>query len=228
MLLSWWRDAGRPGERLTAREASLDLTIYRGPQRGVVVFKLLALASFLEVTPRSSGLAFFRELASRSAFEALFHEEAPLDRVLDLDPARPLLYGAQLVGLLRFRRALKKDGLLARLDGATDGRELARTLRREVTGDALSTGVVFVLREMAQAGHWRAPGIDSLSCVPWSEAREAAWRLGLLASPKGSTFEDALAASEALSAHLSATDEHEAALRAFAARDPLPERGTLP
>ena len=36
-----------------ARDAGLDLAIYRGPQRGVIVFKLLALASFVESQPRA-------------------------------------------------------------------------------------------------------------------------------------------------------------------------------
>jgi hypothetical protein len=81
---------------------------------------------------------------------------------------------------------------------------------------------------MAQAGHWRAPGVDALACVPWSEVREAAWRLGLLATPSASTFEDALAASEAISQHLGSADENETPLLAFAAREPLPERGALP
>ena len=228
VVLSWWRDAGRPGERLGARAAGLDLSIYRGATRGLLVYKLCALASFLEVSPRAQGLAFFRDLATRGAFEALFHEEAPLERVIDLDPARPLPHARELVGLLRARKPLKKDAVLAKLDGASSGRDLARTLHREVTGDSLSTGVLLVVREMAQAGHWRPQGIDALGCVPWAEAREAAWRLGLLASPSVSTFEEALAASEALSANFSAQDENETALLAFASRVAFPDRGALP
>jgi hypothetical protein len=227
LLVGWWRHAGRPGERFTAAEAGLDLSLYRGPQRGLVVFKLLALATFLETSPRGRSLALFRELAARSAFEALFHDEA-LERVVDLDATRPLPPARALVALLRYRKALKQDALVAKLDQAREARELARTLRREVTGDALSTGVVLVVREMAKAGHWRAPGVDALGCVPWSEVRASAWRIGLLGSPEASTFEDLLAMSEALTRVLGAEDEHEVPLLAFHARPSIPEREAFP
>jgi hypothetical protein len=225
-VLAWWREAGRPGERLTAREAALDLAIYRGAGRGLVVFKLLALASFLEAT-LEGGVAFFRELDGRGALASLFLEDATLDRVLEplglLDPARALAPVAErLVHLLRFRRALRRDGLLARLDAATDARDLARALRREVTGDSLSTGVVFVVREMARAGHWRAAGVDALACVPWRPVRETAHRLGLLDAAGSATFEDVLAASEALSRFFREAEEAEVPLLAFGASHAVP------
>ncbi len=73
LVLDWWREVGRPGERVTAREAGIDLAIYRGPHRGVLVLKLLALAAFAEAD-RARAVAFFRELDAHRAFEALLHE----------------------------------------------------------------------------------------------------------------------------------------------------------
>ena len=221
-VLAWWHAAGRPGERVRASEAGLDLTVYRGPGRGVVLFKLLTLGALLEAGgERGRGLTLCRELESRRALEALFVEDLPLERALEpaglLDPARALGSGGEkLVHALRFRAALKRDGVLARIDAAASGRELARILRREVTGDSLGSGVVFAVREMARAGHWRHAGVDGLGCVPWRDVREAAARLGLLESSRAAGLEDLLAASEALSRFFRESEEGETPLVAYA------------
>lgn len=221
-VLAWWTASGRPGQRVRASEAGIDLAVYRGPGRGVLVFKLLVLGALLEApTDRGRALAFARELERARALEALFVEDLPLERVLEpaglLDPARTLSPSAEkLVHALRFRAALKREGTLARIDAAPGGRELARTLRREVAGDSLGPGVVFAVREMARAGHWRPAGVDGLACVPWRDVREAAARLGLLESPRAATFEDVLAASEALSRFFREAEEGETPLAAYA------------
>jgi hypothetical protein len=206
-LTTWWADFDGRQLRHATDFGLSPLEHELAPQD--FLLKLVSLATLVIGDPREADRAGFvnrldrvrffpRLMADGGALYPLLLELGHFD-----DDGGHRLLGENLLTLLRHRERLAaQPDLPARLAALTSGEELL-TLLRTVFFDGLpGCEPHWVVREMVLLGLWKAAELRGVAAVPQRPARQAAYRLGLLATAHAGSARELLDAARRIAAVL--------------------------